>query len=363
MSPTALFLALLHGAAGALPGGTPPDATSTVIAVVLPAAPDASMLEALSRLRGEADSVGFELRLVPAEPGIEPRAELDRVARELAPAAVVALVGKPGAEAPGPERDRLATSDPSAPAPATPASVRSVDVWFLDRGTGGMSLGQLTIEEEAGTRGDLALAVRVVDFIRARMFDSLVRAQAAARADRPAPVRHALAGRYVLAAGLDGTGSFAGFDAAWLPTLELGYAARSWLRLTVAIAGLGTEPSRRTKAGSATMDQRLCKLGMALLGRPRWRLQPLVEVSAIAYFLSVRGEGYSGYVGYRPSSWSPGAQAQTGLALLLGRHVFLQLAGGALLLFREPTVHVADVEVARTGRPAWLATLLLGATL
>ena len=338
--------------------------TSTVIAVILPSAPNASMLEALNRLRGEADSVGFELRLVQAEPDTEPRAQLDSVARGLLPAAVVALVGKREANS-APVDGAAAIGAPGGPMETVapfPAPIGSMDVWFLDRVTGQTSVGHLTVEEEAGPRADLVLAVRVVDFIRARMFDSLVRAQAEAKAKRAPPIAHALSGRRFVAVGVSSTGSFSGFGPAFLPALELGYAVRSWLRLSVAAAGLGSQPRQETAAGRAAMEQTWVSLRMLLLARPRWRLQPFVQAGATAYFVAVRGVGYRGNVGYSPSGWSPGGQATAGVVVILSRHVALQLEGGALVLAREPKVFVADVEVARTGRPAWLGSAWLGAS-
>jgi hypothetical protein len=354
-----LCLALLQGVSGTLPD-VPASGPSLagVIAVILPNAPNPSMLEALHRLRGEADSVGLELRLVEGLPESDPRAQLDRVARSLAPAAVVALVGETDGAPPPPS----ALATPEAPATPKPGpAIASIDVWFLDRTTGGMSVGHLTVDQEAGARADLLLAVRVVDFIRARMFDSLVRAQAEAKARRVPPVTHELAGRRFVAAGIGGTGSFSGFDAAFLPMLELGHAVTSWLRLTASAAGFGSTPRQETPAGRASMDQKLLKLGAMFLARPRWRLQGFAAAAATAYFLSVHGVGFGGNVGYHPSSWSPGAEASAGLCLVLSRHIALQLGGGALLLLREPKVYLADTQVARTGRPAWLAHALLGA--
>jgi hypothetical protein len=52
--------------------------------------------------------------------------------------------------------------------------------------------------------------------------------------------------------------------------------------------------------------------------------------------------------------------ASAGLGVVLARHFFLELSGGSMLLLREPKVFISDSEVARTGRPAWLAGALLG---
>ncbi len=165
-----VMMAVLQAAASASPDPAERKPVPPLIAVILPSAADAPMLEALSRLRGEADSVGLELRLVEAGAG-EPRAQLAAVAERLAPAAVVAL---------------MAAGASASPEKPPAAGARAMDVWFLDPATGETSVGHLTVQEEAGERADLVLAVRVVDFIRARMFDSLVRNLAATRA-RPRP--------------------------------------------------------------------------------------------------------------------------------------------------------------------------------
>jgi hypothetical protein len=352
--PSALIVALLLGVAGAESSSASPP-PSTAIAVILPRGPNGPMVEALNRLRGEAESVGLELRLYEGPTGAEPRAELDAVARALAPAAVVALVSKVGDEA-----------SPGAPGASGGESVAprlgSMDVWFLDRVTGKVSVGHLTVEEEAGSRADLVLAVRVVDFIRARMFDSLVRALAERRPQPRKKVVHALAGRGFAAAGVATTGSFAGFPAALMPCLQLGYAVKNWLRLDLGYAGSGGEPRRETAAGSVTLDQTWVKASATLQARAWWRIFPFVEAGALAYFVSAHGVGTSGNIGYDPSGWSPGGLVTAGLGIVLASHLALQLDGGAIFLAREPKVYIADVEVARTGRPAWLASAQIGVT-
>jgi hypothetical protein len=348
VSSGALLLALLQGIAGAAPGQDAPAAP--VIAVVLPSATAGPMLDALTRLRGEADSVGLELKLVAPEANAAPSAQLARVAEVLRPTAVVALVGGGGPAA--------------APTPSdVPASsLRTMDVWFLDPATGQTSVGHLTVDEEAGARADLVLAVRVVDFIRARMFDSLVKRLAAGK-PRPAPAPpHEVSGRRHLAAGVGSLGSFTGFDAAFLPALEIGYGLRPWLRLTLFAAGLGSEPRRELpEFGSASLRQTLLRLSAVAVGRTWWRLRPYAELGADAYFLSVHGIGYGGNVGYDPSSWSPGGHGGGGFGFTVARHVELRFGGSLTLLVREPKVYVADNQVARTGRPTWMGQALIGA--
>ena len=343
----ALILALLHGGTGTTPSAdasaAPP---STVIVVIVPSAANVPMVDALTRLRGEAASVGFEIRLVETPAGVEPLGQLDLVAREITPAAVVALVGKPDGERPA------------------GSYIQAIDVWFLDRTTGKTSVGHLSVDEDAGDRADLVLAVRVVDFIRARMFDSLVRTLALMRDRQHKVTAHATVGRRYLAAGLVGTGSFSGFSPALLPFLEVGYCVVPWLRLNLGAGAFGTEPRRVsvTTAGSATIDQTLGVASASVMAPVWWRLVPYVQTGVSLLYVAVHGDGESGYLGHDRVGWSPGWFAAAGLEVAFSPHIVLQVSGGAMLLLREPQVFIAGVEVAHTGRPAWLGNTSLGVT-
>ena len=342
----ALILALLQGAAGLAPSAySSAVPSSAVIAVIVPSAANVPMVEALTRLRGEASSVGFEIRLVESPAGVEPSGQIELVAREIMPAAVVALVGKQ------PEPDEPLGS-----------AIGPIDVWFLDRATGKTSVGHLSVDKEAGDRADLVLAVRVVDFIRARMFESLVRTQSlVAEKRRPAVVR-AAAGRRYLALGVVSTGSFSGFSPAFLPYLEMGYAVRPWLRLTLGAGAFGAQPRTVTvaSAGSATLDEALGMASLSLLAHAWWRLVPYLKTGPSLFYVGVHGEGSSGYLGHDRSGWFPGWFAAAGVEVVVSSKIVLQASGGALLLLREPQVYIDKVEVARTGRPAWLGNVLLG---
>jgi hypothetical protein len=344
-----LILALLQGVVAMGPStdtlaSSSSSSPSAVIAVILPGAPTVSMIEALNRLRGEAASVGFELRFIEAVDNLDPIAQLDSVARGLAPAAVVAL-SKTNVEGPA------------------ESPIGSIDVRFLDRTTGKTSVGHLTVEAEAGDRADLVLAVRVVDFIRARMFDSLVRSLADDRLKRrplSAPVRPpALVGRRYLAIGAGATGGVA----TYFPTIEVGYSAKRWLRLGLGAGGFGAQTMRENAStGNVTIDQRVAKASVTLLGRPWWRLCPAIDAGVSAFFWSVHGVGYSGFLGHNATDWSPGAFVSAGVGAVLAAHLVLQMSGGAVLLFREPSVLINEVEVAHTGRSVWLANAALGVT-
>jgi hypothetical protein len=328
----ALIIALLQGVTGLAPSAdTSAASNSSVIAVIVPSAANVPMVDALTRLRGEAVSVGFEIRLVKSSAGMEPLGQLDIVAREIMPAAVV-------------------------------AAIEAIDVWFLDRTTGKTSIGHLSVDEAAGDRADLVLAVRVVDFIRARMFDSLVRTRALTREKRSPVVAYAPVGRRHLALGLLGTGSFSGVSPAYLPYLEIGYGFRPWLRLNLGAGGLGTQPSKVSSpgAGSATLDEALGMVSVTLLAPAWWRFVPYVQTGPSLFHMAVHGDGESGYLGHDTSTWSPGWFVSGGIEVVFVPHAVLRVSGGVLLLLDEPRVYIAGSEVANTGRPAWLGSALLG---
>ena len=122
-----LFAPLSAGpAAVAAPSGPEP----AVVLVALPERPDPAILEALNRLRGEAMSVGFEVRLL--EPGSATRSQKQPGAGLAGPppAAVVTVVRPdPGVEGSG-----------------------ALDVTFLDGSTGATSVAHVTAGEVGDAR-------------------------------------------------------------------------------------------------------------------------------------------------------------------------------------------------------------------
>jgi hypothetical protein len=338
-----LALTVLQGLTGAGPHAQPTKGPpSTVIAVIVPDAATSSMVDALNRLRGEATSVGFEIRLVKPLPGATPQAKLERVARDLAPAAVVALSS-------------------SGQAVEDKPAIRAVDVWFLDRASGKISVGHLPVEEDAGDRAEQALAVGVVDFIRARMFDSLVHASVESKGERPRSAPPIPLRSYQVSAGLGALGSFSGFSSTLLPFVEASLALRPWLRLSLAAGGFGTQVRQRTDAGSVKSEQRLLRAGVMFVAPAlARRLHLNAETGLAMLFVATRGEGSSGYAGQAPNGSSLGVHCSGGVLLALTSHLVLQSSLGTLWLFREQQVFIANDRVARTGRPTWLASAMLG---
>jgi hypothetical protein len=336
------LLALL--AAGALVGTTavPEAPAQALVVVALPANATSAMAEALNRLRGEAISVGFEVRLVDATTESLSLAQLDGISAGLLPAAVVAI------------------SPPSDEAQVQHA----FDVWFLDRRSGKASVAHLDAREvaDAPERADVVVAVRAVDFIRARMFDTLAGLRAQPAPSPPPVPKDAPFARYDLAAGLVVLGAPSGFAPSLTPQIAAGYRPAPWLRVGLTAFGLGTEPERRTQVGGVSLGQRFVGASVSLLGRKWHRLQPMVDVGGGEHWVIASGDGTASYVGRTVTLSSPAASALAGLLFDIAPHLALELRGGTLWLLREASICATpELCLGSLGRPLWFGGGLLTA--
>lgn len=335
----ALF-GLIHADVAANAAAADGDASAMVL-VALPANASQAMLEALNRLRGEATSVGFEVRLVEAGANPVSLGQLDDLSRRLRPAAIVAL------------------AEPKD----TSQAAQSLDVWFINRGNGKTTVVHLTAEgdTDAKDRKDVIVAVRAVDFIRARMFDTLIGRQASPAKQRPASPP-SLSRNYV-AAGVGVFASFAGFKASLAPQLEVGYQPVSWGRISVSAFGFGTQPQVDSIAGHVSLDQRFVGASLTLLGLVWHRLQPLAEIGGGEYWVIVRGVTDPPAVGSTVTLSSPGALASLGFALKILPSVAIELRGGTLWLQNQPIIHSNEATyLGSVGRPIWFTSLRAAAS-
>jgi hypothetical protein len=314
--------------------------TPAVVVVALPANANRAILEALNRLRGEAISVGFEVRLIDATTESMSLAQLDALSRSLRPAAVVAFAGPEGG--------------------ATKA--HALDVWFLDRASGKTSVAHLTAEEyaDASDRGEVVLAVRAVDFIRARMFDTLAGRQAEPARPQARPDSARVRRGYV-GAGLSVLGGTSGFSPSVTPHVEVGYRWTNWGRIGVSAFGFGTRPQNDGSSGRANLDPRFVGANLTLLGDPWRRLQPMLEIGAGEFWVRVHGEMPSQGLTGTDTKSSLGANAEIGVVVNLLPYLTLELHGGTLWLQNQIRINLSDnVYLGTMGRPAWLGSVRLG---
>ncbi len=315
------------------------DSSSALIVVALPANANQAIREALTRLGGEATSVGFDVRFVEAGSETVSAEQLEGLRQGLRPAAVVAFSGgKPG-EGPG----------------------HSLDVLFLDRTTGSTFVERFVVEDEgAEDRAEVIVAVRAVDFIRARMLDALVRR---ARATAPREPPRAIARSQVVYAGLGlgVLGTWSGFVPSVAPRIEVGYTPAAWLRLGVSSFGFGSRPSAPSVAGEVDLDQRYLGANLTALS-PSWhRLRAAVELGGGAYWMQVRGKPRSPGPSTRSHLWSAAMVSSVGASWAISRHLLFDLRAGALWLQREARVRGTEREALGTvGRPSWFATAIVG---
>jgi hypothetical protein len=315
---------------------------TAVVVVALPANANRAILEALNRLRGEATSVGFEVRLIDATTEAMTLAQLDALSRGLRPAAVVAFAGPEGSA----------------------AKAHSLDVWFLDRASGKTSVAHLTAEEyaDAVDRGEVVLAVRAVDFIRARMFDTLAGRQAEpvrpeARQDI-ARVRRGYVG-----AGMNVLGGTSGFSPTVAPQIEAGYRWTDWGRIGVNAFGFGGQAENSGASARIKLDPRFVGANLTLLGGAWRRLQPMLEVGAGQFWVRVRSQVQSLNVGQEQdfTMSSLAANAAVGVAVNLLPYLALEARGGTLWLQRQVIVNFNERTYLGTmGRPAWFGSARLG---
>jgi hypothetical protein len=316
-----------------------------VIAVAIPEGQNSAMQEALNRLRGEALSVGFEVRFIRVDTPPTPAVQLETLAPGPRTAAVVVFA------------NTAAATPPDGP-------VHQLDVWFLDRSSGKTSVAHLHVSDEEMDRADVVLAVRAVDFIRARMFDTLAnRLATAAPPPSPAPPQPApaLRDRVFLAGGLAVLGTFSGFSPSLLPYIEAGYQLRSWVRATVSASGLGTRPTLQAQEGTVRIDQSFIGLGLTFTRWHWWRFSPHAEVAAGPYRVVAEGIANSDFQGRRIAAWALGGRAALGVTASLSRHFFLDFTAGTLWLTPEPRLYSVSTLVASTGRPSWMGSALVGA--
>ncbi len=326
---------LSAGEAAAANAGPPP----ALVVVALPANANRAILEALNRLRGEAISVGFEVRFVDAGTETVTPNQLEDLGHGLRPAAVVAFSGSQASEQPK----------------------HSLDVLFLDRSTGQTSIERITVDpDDAKDRGEVIVAVRAVDFIRARMLDALVN-RAAAPAPAPPPARAKPGARAYLAVGVSVLGTSTGFAPSVAPEIDGGYATLRWLRIGLSGFGFGTRPSMNSVAGEVALEQRYLGAAATVLG-PAWHgLRGAAELGGGWHWLRLHGTPKPPYGASSDSSSSAALVACLGGSWAAASHFLVDLRGGALWLQQRPQINgTVNEGLGSLGRPSWFARAAVG---
>jgi len=320
-------------------------AHAVTVAIVAPPRPTLEWTETLSRLRGELLSVGFEVRLVhrAADRGpdrADSRVWLDEIAAAGGIDAVIDIVGD------------------TAPV--------AVDVWVIEQSPRRWAVSRAA--RDPNTRGGSErLAIRAVEVLRSALLANDMAARE--RHHEPsAPLPQdklsepsAHRERFGLELGAAATTSLDGVGPALLPMVRLDWAARPWLVVQGALAGLGSHPTVATTAGSARVSQQYGILGGCYRFRPDQRVWPFFALSTGALHTSVEGQAESPGQGHTEDQWSFLLDGGLGAGLRLPHRYFLTLAAHVQLAEPYVAIHFVDTTVATTGRPNLVLTLAVGA--
>lgn len=360
-----VLAAVLAAVLAVTPAGSLPPAPRTssspkeaVIAVVAPAMADPAVTEALSRFRGEAAAVGFTVVVVAGSPTttVPLAGQMESAARAASAVATVAFVSG---------------ADP-----------RAIDVWFTDRHTGKTALGHLAVETAVGERASVVLAVKVVDFLRARMADALgagsIPATAAGQVGPPTPTTVTSGAR------ADGTGaatatplpaaapeqpvptppparisvslgvgvlrSLQGLGTQVMPVLRGAYALAGWSSVRVSLGALGTSSTVEAMGGAATVREDFGAVEWVITPG-RGHLRPRLAVGAGVHHFTGRGTAAAPYVARDGDRFTLATAVAVGGCALLGPHLALAAEAGVFLLFPEPQVGIAGLDAGGAGRP------------
>ena len=330
---------------GALLWAAPADAVT--VAIVEPPQPTPEWTETLSRLRGELLSVGFEVRLVHRTDDRGPdradsRVWLEEIAAAGGIDAVIDIVGD------------------TAPV--------AVDVWIVEQSPRRWAVSRAA--RDPNTRsGSERLAIRAVEVLRSTFLANDMAARE--RHDKPSaplppdepiePQGHRE--RFGVELGAAATTSLDGVGPALMPMVRLDWAARPWLVVQGALAGLGSHPTVATTAGSARVSQQYGILGGCYRFRPNQQLWPFFALSTGVLHTSVEGQAESPRQGHTEDQWSFLLDGSLGAGLRLPEGYYLTLAAHVQLAEPYVAIHFVDTTVATTGRPNLVLSLTVGAWL
>ncbi len=330
-SAAALVLALLAVSGAAR-------ASSAKVVIVRPA--DQLAVEAVARIEGELSAAGFEITVLVRKAEADPRTEVEQAARENGADAALSIVE---------------TSES-----------RTAEVWIADRLTGKTIVQHLEVSG-GDARASAALAVQIVELLRASLLELLFRRKAdVASSPRPPSAEVAMWVRaglpepsppFVLEAGAAVANSFGAIGPTLSAVVRAGHRFSGPLAARLSVLVPITRAHVTTGAGSGALSQTLALGELVGVLSSSGSVRPTAVVGAGVYRADLQGTGVAPYVGRSDASWGAAANVGLGVQLRLGRQAGLAAEAQAAFLFPYPIVDVAGVEVAHAGRPTALGTL------
>jgi hypothetical protein len=245
----------------------------------------------------------------------------------------------------------------------------STDVWVADHVTHKTVVRSVSVPG-SGESADRALALRVVELVRA----SLVEATVLPSADvttTPAPDVKAQtreknqmepaqkAGGERITVGLGVAAAFASPDVglAVAPALRVAWrAGRLWV-LRVAAVGPAVGGRVQRSEGDATIRQEMGLLDLSFDPQTAGRIQGYAALGAGAYHIDERGNAAAPFAGVHDEAWAALASAGGGIRLRLSRVSSIELESRLLFAMPRPVVFFGSERVAAAMHPGALATL------
>jgi hypothetical protein len=284
--------------------------------------------------------------------GPDVRASLEKVAPTVDATAVVAVV---------------AGSDPA-----------SAELWVVDRVTGKTVVRRVHADPKAAARIAEVLSVRAVELLRASFLELAITSRPApdvvdvpAVPSPPVVTRFATEAleepdwKWAVEAGAGGVGAFQSVPGStlmgeFLPVARVQRAFSARLCARVTFAGLGTQAHVDMPGGYADVSQTIALVeGLVRFRRGR-RLEPVVSLGAGVLRLTAEGHETAPYIAGNAYRFSAAADAGVGLRMpLRPRRIELGVELHALLAEPYPVVRFFETEVARAGRPTFLASVTL----
>ncbi len=259
------------------------------------------------------------------------------------------------------------------------ADEATTDIWVTDHVTH-KTVVRRVAARGAGDAADRALALRVVELMRASLVEGLVLPPpvpdpAAGRAPRPpadvvawtqAVMRTPPAAAPApvdLSVGIAGVFGGPDLGVAVAPALRVSW--RPWTTGSLSLLGVGPAFGARAvgREGTATLRQELALLEGAFEPALRGALRPYVAAGGGAYHLDATGYAAAPFTSGHDEAWAALLAAGAGARLRLAGSAWLVLDARELVALPRPVVTFAGHDVAVAMRPGTLAALSLAVEL
>lgn len=318
-----------------------------------------ALSEAASRLRGELMALRLQIVMLgrpsAAELGeLDHREWLEKTAETLDVDAAIEVIGE------------------KAPLAA--------DVWTFQRSPRRAQVARVVLAENTVDRAG-TLAIRAIEVLRSSSLEADLAAKArqrdeGARGEPPLPEvadqvtmtpRPGAAPRvgevFSIELGALVMLSAGGVGPAITPMVRADWRASSALLVQATGAGFGTRPTLRSSAGTARISHGYAVLALCYCPLTSSRLSPYVALGAGTLRVGLTGAAELPARGHALAQWSLLLDAGAGARLRLTERFYATLTGHLQVTEPAIAIHIADEQVARTGRPTLLNQLTLGAWL